>query len=76
MPVHRYCPGAGKQRDRLGGAVAWRFDWQAVALKRNPHVIAARQSPAKAVADARHTKRKRAQRKRDALEQERRGGGL
>jgi hypothetical protein len=32
MPVHRHCSGAGKQRDRLGGAVAWRFDWQAVAL--------------------------------------------
>ena len=44
-----------------------------MAVKRNPHVVAARQAPAKAIPDARHKKRSKAERKRDALRDERDG---
>lgn len=37
---------------------------------RNPHALAAKQSPAKAIPDPRHGKRKRAERKRDAMRSE------
>lgn len=44
---------------------------------RNPHALAAKQSPAKAIADPRHAKRAKAQRRKDWLrgeqEQERDG---
>lgn len=40
---------------------------------RNPHALAAKRSPAKAIADARHRKRSKAQRKRDAERDERDG---
>lgn len=38
---------------------------------RNPHALIAKQAPAKAIPDPRHAKRKKAQRKRDALQGER-----
>ena len=38
---------------------------------RNPYAIEARQTPQQVIPDARHAKRSRSQRKRDAIEQER-----
>ena len=42
-----------------------------VQVKRNPHVMAARKLGKRVIEDRRHVKRSRAERKRDALDQER-----
>jgi len=46
-------------------------EYTEATMPRNPHALIAKQAPAKAIPDPRHAKRKKAQRKRDALQGER-----